>query len=170
MTQVEETLTGKEKFIKFLWSSLHDMAFLDIQKASNGGSKMGAFILASCFIDYLAGFRYGKKTQREDYMNFVREYFGDKYDPDNLYEDLRCKLVHNYSEGGSYTFTDNHPELHKKKINDGRILLNLEDFVSDIEIALNTYFDELKQDDTRYTLALTRYELLHILTIFPLKL
>lgn len=38
------------------------MAFLDIKKASNGKSKMGAFILSSCFIEYLAGFCYGKET------------------------------------------------------------------------------------------------------------
>jgi hypothetical protein len=169
MAQAEETSTDKQKFIESLWHSLHDMAFLDIQRASNGSSKMGAFILASCYIDYLAGFRYGKQSKGKDYMNFVRDYFNSKYDPGKLYEDLRCKLVHNYSEGGSYTFTDNHHELHKTKISDGRIILNLEDFISDIENAMNTYFEELRTNDDRYNLALTRFNKLNILTIFELK-
>ena len=35
---------------------------------------MGAFILGSCFIEYLAGFRYGKETTHDDYKNFIKEF------------------------------------------------------------------------------------------------
>jgi len=35
------------------------MALDDVKNACKGGSKMGAFILASCFIDYMAGFMKG---------------------------------------------------------------------------------------------------------------
>ena len=51
------------------------MAFLDIKRASAGKSKMGAFILASCFIEYMAGFVAGKETNREDYKKFVKDYY-----------------------------------------------------------------------------------------------
>jgi hypothetical protein len=166
MTPEEKKLADKQKFIESLWHSLHEMAFLDIHRALEGNSKMGAFILASCFIDYLTGFRYGKPTKGFEYVKFVRDYLKGNYDPSKLYVDLRCKLVHNYSEGGSYVFTDNHSELHKTTISDGRIVLNLEDFISDIEETLNTYFDELRTDDNTYNLAVTRYNNLGVLTIF----
>lgn len=155
----------KTTFIDSLWHSLHDMAFLDIKRASVGNAKMGAFILASCYIDYLSGFRYGKITKGLDYVRFVREYLNDKYDASKLYQDLRCKLVHNYSEGGSYAFTDNHPECHKVKIPDGRIMLNLENFIDDIEAVLIKYFGELRSDDEKYKLAQARYKKIGILTI-----
>jgi hypothetical protein len=170
MSQLDYSSIDKQKFISFLWHSLHDMAFLDIKRASNGNSKIGAFILASCFIEYIAGFRYGKETQGKDYKDFVRDYFNGSYDPDKLYKDLRCKLVHNYSEGGTYTFTDNHPEWHKAKTNDGRTLLNLEDFISDIENALKTYFDELKTDNNKFKLAVDRYNKLNILGILQMQI
>jgi len=41
---------------------MRDMAFLDIKRASAGQSKIGAFILASCFIEYMSGFVTGKET------------------------------------------------------------------------------------------------------------
>jgi len=155
-------------FINSLWHSLHDMAFQDIKRASGGNAKMGAFILASCYIDYLSGFRYGKNTKGLDYVRFVREYLTDKYDASKLYQDLRCKLVHNYSEGGSYAFTDNHPERHNVKIPDGRIMLNLENFIDDIESVLNQYFEELRTDDEKFKLAQNRYNKLGILTIIAI--
>lgn len=155
----------KTTFINSLWHSLHDMAFLDIKRASEGNAKMGAFILASCYIDYLSGFRYGKNTKGLDYVKFVKEYFADRYDASKLYQDLRCKLVHNYSEGGSYAFTDNHPERHNFKISDGRIMLNLENFLDDIEGVLKKYFEELKTDEEKFKLAQNRYNKLGILTI-----
>lgn len=167
MTTTDHSNIDKNKFIPFLWNSLHNMAFLDIKRASDGKSKMGAFILSSCFIEYLAGFRYGKETTRDDYKLFISKYFKGKYNPDKLYTDLRCKLVHNYSEGGSYTFIDNRPELHKKETGDGKIILNLENFISDIEIVLKEYFEELKTDDSIFQLAIKRFLLLNILGINP---
>jgi hypothetical protein len=169
MTPEGKVSNDKQKFINSLWHSIHDMAFLDIKRASDGKSKMGAFILASCFIDYLAGFRYGKNTKGLDYVRFAKIYLNGKYDASKLYQDLRCKLVHNYSEGGSYAFTDNHPELHNTKTSDGRIMINLENFISDIENVMNTYFNELKTDDEIFRLAQARYDKLGILTIIELK-
>lgn len=154
----------KDKFIRSLWHSLHDMAFLDIKRASSGKSKMGAFILSSCFIEYLAGFRYGKETSGNDYKNLVKNYL-PQYNKDKLYKDLRCKLVHNYSEGGSYLFTDNNASLHGKPTTDNKIVLNLENFIDDIESALNTYFEEIKSNEDLFKHAIKRYKKLGILGI-----
>lgn len=154
----------KDKFINYLWHSLYDMAFLDINRASRGESKMGAFILSSCFIEYLAGFRYGKETNGNDYKEFVKSYL-PQYNKDKLYKDLRCKLVHNYTEGGSYTFVDNKASLHMQTTTDKKTVLNLENFVEDIETALKKYFEELKANDSLYELAIRRYKKLGILGI-----
>jgi hypothetical protein len=58
-----------ERKINHIKFALYDMAFLDIKRASGGKSKMGAFILASCFIDYMAGFIAGRETTNKDYTN-----------------------------------------------------------------------------------------------------
>lgn len=150
---------------------LHDMAFLDIIRASQGSSKMGAFILASCFIDYLAGFRYGKQTKGTDYQNFVESYLPN-YNAKSLYKDLRCKLVHNYSEGGSYVFADGKATLHGTKLTDGRMIINLETFITDIEGAMARLFVEMEKDAVVRSLAIKRFKhigLIRIAALFPAK-
>ncbi len=125
---------------------LEDMAFEDIKRASKGGSKMGAFILASCFIEYMAGFKKGGSTTRTDYINFVKTYL-KSYNAKNLYTDLRCKLVHNYSEGGSFLFVDGKQNLHlKKEQATGKIFINLENFIEELKGALDTLLDDIKKN------------------------
>ncbi len=84
-----------------------------------------------------------------------------------LYKDLRCRLVHNYSEGGSYFFTDNHSELHKAETTEGKVILNLENFIVDIESALQAYFNELRTDDNIFKLAVDRYIKFNVIGINP---
>ena len=164
-------MISKQAFISHIRHSLEEMAFKDIIRASSGKSKMGAFILGSCFIEYLAGFRYGKETTtRDDYKNFVKEYLGNKYDAEKLYADLRCKLVHNYSEGGSYQFIDAHAHLHNAKLPNNKILLNLENFIDDLKSALDEYFTQLEKDDKLFQLAFQRYEKVGLIGINKLQI
>jgi hypothetical protein len=144
--------------IKFV---LYDMAFLDIRRASTGDSKIGAFILSSCFIDCMAGFVCGGKSHQKDYESFVRQYLPG-YDPTNLYEDLRCRLVHNYSEGGSYWLTYNHPELHGQTV-DKRTFINLENFVDDLEVALDKFVKHIESDLSAEKKATDRYNSIGLL-------
>ena len=151
--------------IDHIESALRDMAFHDIKRASDGEAKMGAFILASCFIEYMAGFVAGKKTTRDDYKSFVKNYLPSYYDPEKLYTDLRCKLVHNYSEGGSYWFTDGKPERHQEQRN-GKMIVNLEDFIDDLESALKTLLQEIRTDASKKATALARYNAIGLLGIY----
>ena len=123
--------------IKLIIDSLTENALGDIKRASHGGSKMGAFILCSCLIDAIAGFIKGADTNEEDYKDVIKKYL-PSYNPKKLYKDLRCKLVHSYSEGGSYLFVDNKPDRHLVE-DAGKIIINLENFISDIESALETF-------------------------------
>ncbi len=150
------TQEEKNQLIQTLETSLLHMALEDIKRASGGGSKMGAFILCSCYIDYLAGFRYGKPAGRSEYKQFVTEYL-KMYDPEAIYHDMRCGIVHNYTEGGSYIFMHEHPELHRyQQAGVGKICLNLEDFISDIESAALKYMDELMNIESHQELAKQR--------------
>ena len=134
-----------QDIISYIKNVLYNSAFLDIKKASSGNARMGAFILASCFIDYMAGFVCGRKATGKDYKDFVSHYLPPMYNRSKLYKDLRCELVHNYSEGGSYWFKDNNPELHGKVI-DGRTIVNLENFIGDLENAFNKLMEDIQTD------------------------
>ena len=151
-----------QAIIDHLQFALYDMAFLDIKRASAGNSKIGAFILASCFIEYMAGFVCGRETRRKDYKDFVRHYLPPVYDPSKLYTDLRCKLVHNYSEGGSYWLKDNQPQLHGQTVN-GRTIINLENFVDDLENAFHRFMKQIQSDPSAKQKAIDRYNSIGLL-------
>jgi len=162
-------MEDKNEVIKKMKHSLLDMAFNDILRASGGGSKMGAFILASCFIDYLTGFYCGEKANGKHYKSFVRDFL-PKYDPDKLYHDLRCGLVHNYSVGQSYVFTDaNKGGTHFETTMKGLVILNLEDFLNDLERAVHDYFKLLENDPKIFDKAYRRLKKFGILTVGPIE-
>ncbi|MCX5821209.1 MAG: hypothetical protein NT047_15085 [Deltaproteobacteria bacterium] len=148
---MNQTIISHIKFV------LYDMAFLDIKRASTGDSKMGAFILASCFIDYMAGFLSGRESHKEDYESFVRHYLPPVYDPKRLYKDLRCRLVHNYSEGGSYWLTYNQPQLHGQKTTNKITVINLENFIVDLEDAFKKFIKHVELDPLARQRAIDRY-------------
>lgn len=144
---------------------IFDMALGDIYRAANGGAKMGAFVLCSCFIDYLAGFRYGKPATRKEYKNFVSEYLA-VYDPETIYTDMRCGIVHNYTEGGSYNFLHSLPQLHFYRPGGiGKVCINLENFIADLENAANVYYSQLQHSDELIALAWQRLQERGILSV-----
>lgn len=156
--------------ISTIINSLTCCALGDIKKAFSGGSKMGAFILCSCLIDAMAGFVKGADTIHRDFKIFVRDYL-PSYRPNELYHDLRCKLVHSYSEGGSYLFTDAKGHLHLQNSN-GKTLINLENFIDDIENALNEFSRKL-QDPTEISMrqkAIQRLDNNGVIQVFPVSL
>ncbi len=124
------------------------VALNDIRNASSGGAKMGAFILCSCLIDSITGFRIGGDSRGSDYQSTVSIYLSS-YNPSKLYCDLRCKLVHTYSEGGSYWFCDNKPSLHLTvDSTTGKTIINLENFINEIEIALGKFISDARTNST----------------------
>jgi hypothetical protein len=135
-------------------------ALADIKKAFEGGSIVGSFILGSCFIDAMAGFKYGQDGRMKlgkVYREFVGEYLED-YDKVALYYDLRCQLLHNYSEGGSYEFIHNHPDLHLQYHDKKRKFINLENFIHDLENAMVKFFIELENSEVTKANAMKRFK------------
>lgn len=137
----------------------------DIQEINNHKElefTIAEFILCSCFIDQVSGFRYNTDKVGKRYRQFVKDYLPN-YNSDELYEDLRNKLVHNYSIGNYHGLTRNAPHIHLQKIN-GITHLNLESFISDLKIALDKYVFELKNDSDIRRKALCWYTEYKILT------
>lgn len=69
----------------------------------NADRTISCFILISCFIDQLAGYRYNSKHNGR-FELFIKEYL-PHYSPLRLYETLRNKIVHNYSVENAYKLT-----------------------------------------------------------------
>lgn len=147
------------KLLQELKRSLKEYALGDIKKASQADAVMGAFILCSCFIDALAGFKYGQDGRLKlgkAFRNFVEEYL-KSYDKVSLYYDLRCQLVHNYSESKSYRFIKGKPELHLTEAGENKKYLNLEDLISDLEEAMEKLFFEIETSPMAFEKAAKRY-------------
>jgi hypothetical protein len=100
-------MTEEDKIIEQIIYSFETFAFGDIRHniETEHPKPISAFILCSCLIDQLAAFTYyeppkadgnPKYTNRELYKRFINEYL-PHYKPLNLYVNLRCKLVHNYT-------------------------------------------------------------------------
>jgi len=108
------------------------------------------FVIIACAIDYLASFNYGGDTthhSKEAYTDFLKEYewFTKKYSPEDIYDSLRCGLVHNFTiHGGKFALTHNHPELHLTP-HKGQTVLNYEDFYRDLKRLKEEYFEKVKK-------------------------
>lgn len=137
----------------------------DIQEINNNqlDFTIAEFILCSCLIDQVSGFRYNTDKVGKRYKQFVKDYLPN-YSSEELYDDLRNKLVHNYSVGGFYGLTRKAPHLHLKKVS-GVTHLNLENFISDLKIALDRYIVELRNDNDIRRKALCWYTEYKILTL-----
>jgi hypothetical protein len=72
------------------------------------------------------------------------EWFTEKYNPEDIYDSLRCRLVHKFTIlGGKFTLTYNKPALHLTT-HKGQIVLNYEDFYRDFEKLKEEYFQKVK--------------------------
>ena len=142
----QEWLRQYNKFHTQALDSLNNWAFEDINRAIRGGAKRGAFILASCFVDYLTCFYNCQPSTGRLYAGFVNRYM-PLYDGGQLYKSLRCRLAHNYSID-KYALTHHHHRLHLKfDKGSGLQIINLRSFINDIKKAEAAYISDLENDD-----------------------
>lgn len=128
-------------------NSLRNLALRDIKEIGKLNTPIASFILCTCFIDQLSGFRYNSKKMRYRFEKFVDHYL-EMYYPKKLCSDLRNKLVHNFSLGESYVITQEMDYAHNRqnKKGTGTVLLNLSNFIQDLEDAFNVYMLQLRTD------------------------
>lgn len=162
-------MTDKQ-IIDHIVHNLRNNNLSDIKKIAQKGLPIASFILCSCFIEQVSGFRYAiakKQSGRIMFEKFVADYlqkFDQRYKPKNLRTDLRNKLVHNYSIGDSYSLTMGRKTNHFELDSDGRLILNLECFLVDIEKSFNVWIKELQSDLDIKQNALKWYSMHRILT------
>ena len=154
----------KEKLVNILDKYLFGWEYGDIERASiHSDAKLAGFILGACFIDAMAGFFAGVKKEEirkgssKRFICFTKKYL-PRYSADNLWEDLRCGLVHSYALGGTYVFTDARKDgFHFNTTAKGKIILNLEDFLSDLRSAYNKLRNDILTDNDVFLKAKDRY-------------
>lgn len=155
----------KEQLVNVLDQYLFGWEYKDIEKASiSGEAKLAGFILGACFIDTMAGFFAGVTKEKvgsessDRFKDFVKKYLPE-YDAEKIWSDLRCGLVHSYAEGGTYVFTDaNKAGFHFNSTAGRKIILNLEDFLSDLRKAYRDFRNDILMDNDIFLKAKTRYE------------
>jgi hypothetical protein len=159
----------KTQLVDILDKILFEWEYKDIERASiYGEAKLAGFILGACFIDAMAGFYTGLKRENSKkgsgtrFKEFARKYLL-KYDAEKLYGDLRCDLVHSYTEGGTYIFTDAKPDLHLKLTPKGKIVLNLEDYLVDLKLAYLGLRNDILHDENIFIKAKQRYLSMHLM-------
>ena len=140
-------IMNEELIIDQIEHSLRNYNLRDIKLISKQDTVIASFILCSCFIEHLCTFRYGmtKPLNWEEFRDFINEYLS-KYDHAKLRNDLRNKLVHNYSLGESYVLVMGYPNLHLQQLNQTQQYLNLENFINDLEDAFNKYISNLRKN------------------------
>lgn len=156
-----------KRIIDKVKAQLYGWALGDVKRAAKE-AKMGGFILTSCLIDYLTCFYFNEDSSGEKYKFFCKKYL-PQYNADDLYKSLRCSLVHSYTEGGKYAFTDNKKELHFKVGVAGHVLLNLENFIDDVEKAMDKYFLDINSDIKLREQLIKRYKKVGILGAVKLE-
>jgi len=124
--------------------------------ANNMDFVIAEFILGSCLIDQMSGFRYNSEEVGCRYRQFVRDYL-PKYDPKELYHDLRNRLVHNYSIGKFYELA-RRSDSSQKPVGGRSTRLFLNAFILDLENALNKLILDLKTNVDIRNNALKWYE------------
>jgi len=126
--------------------SLSTLAMRDVEFISKVDAVLAAFMVASCLIDQLGGIMNGGKSTGATYRKFISKYL-PKYDKHNLYEDLRCALVHNYSIGRNYVLTRDDPGK-TIKTPDGKTIIYIIEFVNDLKIGFDAFIKDLHTDQT----------------------
>ena len=159
-------LTHKEEnILNTIDNSLYSFAFNDIIKSRQQSMLIASFALCFCFISALSAHRYfvpGKPKPGEDgqrFRDFILKYFNPKYHiyAKELYSDLRSRLVHNYAIGERFAFTEGNTINHLKIEEDGTVILLIDDFITDIEIAFTKFRYDLQIDPETQPHALDHY-------------
>lgn len=138
----------------------------DAYKAAANGSELSGLALGVSIIDYLAGYFVGKRTTSNDYKDFIKEYFPNKYLPfiDSIYSQLRCGLLHNLVAHNPWIKNQYDYEINRSKENhldiseQGRLIFSVTIFLEDIRRAYIEYFYNLIEKPEENEQLITNFE------------
>ncbi len=132
-------------------------------RAVTDARRMGSFILGFCFIEWMARYYFARRTSAEDYREFVNRFL-PQYDANEMYNFLRCGLVHGFTDRGKgYDFREDCPNSHLKitKLKGGagsRRVLNLLNFQNDLEGAMIELLEVLRTNPEMANRALYHFQ------------
>jgi hypothetical protein len=118
---------------------------------------IAAFILCSCLIDQLACFIYfepplpnGRPKYKNEtlYKRFINDYL-KPYKGLNLYVNLRCKLVHNYTVGQHIKLTSEDAPYEKMSISNTKSVLTAKMMFNELKIIVENLAIELKNSSSQ---------------------
>ncbi|GEM_PF-1215694 len=158
MQQILTIKQQEDAILNQIEKSFKTYALGDIRDAIDRKKSIAAFILASCFIDQMTAYRYNPKQGEggKRYGEFVSNYL-PKYDHLKMYEDLRCKLVHNYSIGKYLKIGIEHEILD----NLNRVysdLISIRQLERDLIVACDNFCIDIKNDPLARRNALKRHK------------
>jgi len=147
----------------------------DVLRAYCGSSRMGAYILGFCLLDYLASFKYhkdsNKDSNRKNYKGFVRNNYLESLgypkiqkirNKERFFYKTRCHLVHQYAWDeeqkpkidntiGVSNMDQKDKDKHKHldlSINDNNQIIvhyNLEYFIADLVCVTWNFFEKMDE-------------------------
>ena len=147
-------MTEEDVIIEEIIDSFKTFALGDIRhNIENENPKpIAAFILCSCLIDQLAAFTYyeppnpdgtPKYGNKELYKGFINEYL-PHYKPLNLYDNLRCKLVHNYTIAGHIQLTNDNAPFENMGLGKNINVLTAPIMFNDLKIVFETISNQYR--------------------------
>ncbi len=166
---IKKDLT-EDQIIGEIETALRGYNLGDIKKVCEYKMTIAGFILCSCLIDHISGFRYKRKINangrvkesRKRYIDFVNAYMNEYgYDGAKFYDQLRCQVVHAYTSSDSgFAFDLMHTSEQVQQIWEqpvDRKRLDLDTFVNQLEQVLDKYLNEIKADNDIRKLAIENY-------------
>jgi hypothetical protein len=143
-----ETLPAEvEAQIARLHESLRGWALGDVQRAFNGGAKVGAFILAAHLIDTLALLTHAKGQGSDAWTQLIGRYLTRYTGSAKLLEDgLRNATSHNYSTRGLRLVDGADYAGRHWTTEAGDRVLHLETFLDELERAYDAFEKDLRND------------------------
>jgi hypothetical protein len=111
----------------------------------------GAFQLAGALLDTVSCLASGRGTRAARAARFIVAYFPAAYHRDDLprqlYEDLRCRPLHNYSTIRLLLMDGQDEALHLTDYR-GRTIIRLQDLLGDLRVALGRWWQDVETDET----------------------
>jgi hypothetical protein len=111
-------------------------------------AELGGLLLCLASVDYISGFFAGRKSRKQDFIDFMVLYFPPKYVPflEAIYDQLRSGLMHNLVAMNPWLGVDNIPiriqsksETHLDRNSDGEVVFCVGIFLQDVKRAWVIY-------------------------------
>src|SRR5690348_10240816 len=125
----------------------------DLRYCANVKDENLSFVVANSVfdaVDFLARFWAPKGADAERFERFLGAFFKSGYTGKQLWDNYRCGLSHGYFPKRANAVTWNRPAVHLQ-YEGGRLCLNAQDLVADLEEAVARYREALRSNQTLRT-------------------